>query len=164
MKYTLKLVLISLLLFLTLAKVTFTGEQNKILTIQVATYSVERLAAALKTARFIEGKNYKNVRIEHIDNFYTLRVGNYKNLDEAKKQCKDLKKLFPKSFVRNAYYAKERLIYPLSPEEHEQKQRIAKKTEQDVAMAQESAHEITKMAEKTEEIAMGSSTAGAERC
>jgi len=83
-------ILFSLILFLLLSKIGFSQEQNTILTIQVVTYSSRKLTAAVKTAKLLKSKGCENVRVEHIGNFYTVRAGNYKNSDEAKKQYKDL--------------------------------------------------------------------------
>lgn len=164
-------ILFFLMLCLSLTKIGFSQGQNTILTIQVATYSSKELTSAVKTAQLLENKNYENVRVEHIGNFYTLRVGNYKNSDEAKKQYKSFKKLFPTSFIRTAYYLEERIIYSATLEkanaekELKQKQqlaqseaeeiiKIAKKTEQDSAAAQEYARETVQTAQKAQQIAM----------
>jgi len=153
-------ILFFLILLLSLTKTGFSQGQNTIITIQVATYSPKELTFTVKTAKFLESKNYENVRVERIGNFYTVRVGNYKNLDEAKKQYKSLKKLFPTSFIKTAHYIKERIKYPVIVEKEQIAKRqaeeiikIAQKTEQDASAAQVSARKTVQTAQKTQQIA-----------
>lgn len=60
----------------------------------------------------LKGK-FPQVRIEKIGALYTIRVGFWKSLDEAKKAARELRALgFKESFPRNCYYIPSRWLYP----------------------------------------------------
>lgn len=100
------------------ATLSFSSEKvQKIYTIQIGSFVKADLNKAIETAKSLENKEYlENVRVESISNLFTVRAGNYGSIEEAKKIHEELKKLFPKSFVRDAYYIKQRIVYPVEKE------------------------------------------------
>jgi predicted acyltransferase (DUF342 family) len=94
-------------------------EKESVYTIQVSSFSEEALDYNKQIANVLEKEGYEDVRIEKIGDFYTLRVGRYRTKTQAQEIYIALKKIYPQSILRNAYYIPERIIYPAPKEKIE---------------------------------------------
>ena len=84
--------------------------QKTIFTVQAATYSPDKLNKARESAALLEGENIHEVRVENINGTYVIRAGVYETKKEAEKSLERIKRKFPDSFVRSAYYIEERIV------------------------------------------------------
>jgi len=91
-------------------------EKESVYTIQVSSFSEEAMDYNKQIVDVLKREGYEDVRIEQIGDFYTLRVGRYRTRAQAQEIYTALKKLYPQSILRNAYYIPERIIYPASEE------------------------------------------------
>jgi len=84
---------------------------GKIVTVQVGSFGSGAKKYAIEIAKQLESKGYKDVRVEKISGMYTVRVGMFDSVAECGQLCEQLKEFSPDSFVRSAYYIKERIVY-----------------------------------------------------
>jgi len=91
---------------------SFSFAFTKIYTVQVSSYSEKNLEIAIREVKFLERIGYKDVRIENINGILTIMVGKYNSIEKANIIEKRIKKYFPSSFSRTAYFIKERIVYP----------------------------------------------------
>ena len=89
------------------------AENNRtVYTIQVSSHQQQDLPEAIEIARRLQKKNFSDVRVELIGQFYTVRVGTYQSENETRTVFQEIRKEFPDSFVRTGYYIVERIVYP----------------------------------------------------
>ena len=87
-------------------------KQNSIYTVQVMSYRDTELGQGRSTAQQLEQKEFKDVRIEKIGDLYILRIGKYETAQQGQPALTAVRRLFPQSFLRSAYFLEERVVYP----------------------------------------------------
>ncbi len=85
---------------------------ERIMTIQVASFDMNREKNAIELARKIISDGFVDVRVEKINGMYAIRVGRAAAIDDLTDLCGQLKKYSDSSFVRKAFYMENRIVFP----------------------------------------------------
>lgn len=88
------------------------SEIKKIITVQIASFGENRKKQAIEFAKRLVSDGYKNVRVEKINDLYTVRIGTAQDKEELISLCENLKKYSETSFIRTGFLIKERIVYP----------------------------------------------------
>ena len=87
-------------------------DKEKILTVQVASFGKSREKNAIELAEKIISDGFADVRVERINELYAIRVGKSTDINDLIDLCEQLKRYSESSFVRNAFYTENRIIFP----------------------------------------------------
>ncbi|MCM8815680.1 MAG: SPOR domain-containing protein [Candidatus Omnitrophica bacterium] len=88
------------------------GNSQKIITVQVASFGINKQQQAIEFARTLEDSGFENVRVERINGFYTVRAGKSNDKNDLTDLCQKLKQFSSTAFIRTAYLIQNRIIYP----------------------------------------------------
>ncbi|MCM8828994.1 MAG: SPOR domain-containing protein, partial [Candidatus Omnitrophica bacterium] len=88
------------------------ANNQKILTIQIASFGKNRKQQAIEFARKLENSGFENIRVEKINGVYTVRTGKTSDRNDLINLCQQLKQFSETSFIRTAYVIQNRIIYP----------------------------------------------------
>jgi len=86
-------------------------EQEKIFTIQVASFAENKKDMAINFAKKLISDGYEDVRVEKINGMYTIRIGKSSEKNDLIPLYEQIKQYSETSFLRKALYVRERIIF-----------------------------------------------------
>jgi len=90
--------------------VRYKDRDEEIYTIQIASYTRTGFTRAKELIEQLKDTGIEDIRLEKINDIFTVRAGVYKTKQEAEQTLEKLKKTLPDSFVKKAYYIEERIV------------------------------------------------------